>query len=349
MKKLLIFVLFLLSCVPAFAQIETIGDPDYNRQQIDTIGDLKLESGEVIKDCHVGYRTYGHLNKNRSNGILFPTWFEGSSMDIEQYATPWKVIDTSRYFLIIVDALGNGVSSSPSNSTLQHGSRFPLFTMRDIVESQYQLLTQVLHIKRLHAVIGISMGGMQTFQWGISYPKFADCLIPIVGSPQPSSYDLMGYNVFRKIIEADTAFNHGNYKKNPVIAPAAMLLEFSETTPSFKVRTMSRDSFTVWMHGIEAAEPPDWNDTYYQMAAIVGHDIAKPWNGSLREAANHIKARMLIISSQQDHLVNPLPAIAFAKMVPAKLVILNSDLGHQAPNFSDQVMSKSIIEILSAE
>lgn len=348
MRKIILLALMSFSTITGLAQSDVPGDPDDRRQYLEPIGNLKLESGQVILDCRIGYRTYGHLNKLRSNGILFPTWFEGSSRDIEQYATPWKVIDTTRYFLIIADALGNGVSSSPSNSTKQHGANFPAFSIRDMVESQYQLLTKKLGIHQLYAVIGISMGGMQTFQWGISYPKFAGRLIPIVGSPQPSSYDLMGYNVFRKIIEADTGFNHGNYKVNPVIAPAAMLLEFSETTPLFKVKTMSRDSFAVWMHGVETSQPPDWNDTYYQMLAIVGHDIAKPWNGSLKEAAKHIKAKMLIISSRQDHLVNPMPAIAFSKLLPAKLVLLDSELGHQAPNFNDPVMSKNIIDILSA-
>jgi homoserine O-acetyltransferase len=348
MKYFILAVLFLFSAAVCAAQNKGISDPDDDRQQFASLGDFKLESGKVIHNCSVGYRTYGHLDSAKNNGVLFPSWFGGTAKDIERYASPWKIIDTNRYFLIIVDALGDGVSTSPSNSVQQHGPHFPVFSIRDMVESQHLMLTKLLGIQHLHAIIGISMGGMQTFQWGISYPYFAGRLIPIVASPQPSSYDLMGYQIFRKIIEADSTFNHGNYKVNPIIAPATMLLEFSVTTPANKIRTMSRDSFAVWMRQVENARALDWNDTYYQVLAVIGHDIARPYHGYLREAAKHIKAKMLIITSRQDHMVNPAPAIEFSKMLPAKLLILDSDLGHEAPNFDDPVMQKSITDMLAS-
>ena len=192
------------------------------------------------------------------------------------------------------------------------------------------------------------MGGMQAFQWGISYPDFANTLIPIVASPQPSSYDLMGYTIFRKIIEADTGFNHGRYTVNPLIVPATMLLEFAVTTPANKVKTMSRDSFAVWLHKVETGKVTEWNNIYYQLLASIGHDIAKPYNGSLKEAAKHMKARMLIITSRDDHMVNPLPAIEFARMTEAKLLVLTSDLGHEAPSFNDPAIRRSIVDMLSS-
>ena len=345
MRSLFAFLYLLFASSWCIAQ----SDPDADRQGYVLLGDFKLESGKVIQACKIGYRTYGRLNNSKTNGILFPTWFEGTSQDVEAYATPWKVIDTNRYFLIIVDALGDGISSSPSNSVKQHGAAFPLFSINDMVESQHQMLEKQFKIKHLHAIIGISLGGMQTFQWGISYAGFADKLIPIVGTPQPSSYDLMGYNIFRKIIESDTGYHHGNYQVNPIIAPAAMLLEFSETTPSFKVRSMSRDSFAVWLNRVETSGGPDWNDTYYQLRAIIGHDIAKPWKGSLIEASRHIRAKMLIIISLQDHMVNPEPALQFAKLIYAKLTILNNDFGHQAPSFDDPAMQRSIGEFLAKD
>jgi homoserine O-acetyltransferase len=319
-------------------------DPDNRRdkQQYALIGGLKLASGEVISDCKIGYRTYGRLNKNRSNAILFPTWFCGTSAEIQDFTHPWQVVDTNKYYLVIADALGNGISSSPSNSSAQHGSHFPQFSIRDMVESQHEMLTKFMGIKHLHAIMGISMGGIQAFQWAVSYPDFASKIIPMVGTPQPTSYDLMGYNIYRKIIENDTAFHHGDYKVNPVIPAASMLLEFSVTTPAFKSETMSRDSFAVWMARVETAPAPDWNDTYYQLKAIIGHDIAAEYEGSLRKAAEHIKAQMMIIISRQDHLVNPLPAIYVAKLLQAKLIALNSELGHEAIDFDDVNLQRSV-------
>jgi homoserine O-acetyltransferase len=339
--RYILSVLLLLSAALCRAQVK---DPDNepDRQQFVSIGDFKLESGIKIKDCQIGYRTYGKLDKKKDNAVLFLTWFGGTSENIEEYAPPWHVIDTNRFYLIIADALGNGVSSSPSNSELQPGADFPQFSIRDMVSSQHEMLVKKMGIKHLQAVMGISMGGTQTFQWGISYPNFSERLIPIVGSPQPTSYDLIGYNIFRRIIETDTAYRHGKYKVNPLIPAATMMLEFASTTPDYKARSMSRDSFFVWQHSIDTLGEPDWNDTYYQLNAIIGHDIARDYEGSLKKAADHINARMLIIVSRQDHFVNPVPAMAFAKFVSAKMVVLNNDLGHQAPNFEDEQLERSI-------
>ena len=340
MKTIIPIVLFLFITTPSFAQNSTD-----NKQQLTPIGDLKLESGNIITGCNIGYRTYGRLNRAKSNGILFLTWFGGNAKNVEG-TNPFLAVDTTRYFLIIVDALGDGVSSSPSNSVKQHGTNFPAFSIRDMVESQYQLLTKNLGIAHLHAIMGISMGGVQTFQWAVSHPDFMDDLIPIVGSPQPTSYDLMLYNTFRKIIEADSTFNHGNYTINPNIIPANMLWELFLTTPGDRVKNISHDDFSKWMKNTENKKSNDWNDTHYQIVAIIGHDITKPFNGSMREAAAHVKAKMLIISSLQDHMANPNPAIEFSKLLPAKLVVLNSASGHLAPNFGNPQVKNSIIEML---
>ncbi len=345
MKNFLLIV-FILCC--SFCQAQQ-ADPDYmqDRQQFAKIGSFKLESGDEIQDCRIGYRTYGKLNGGKSNAILFPTWFGGTSKDIERFAPPWDAIDTTHYFLIIIDAFGDGVSSSPSNSKNQHGAKFPQFTMKDIVAGQHEMLIKRMGIKHLYAIMGISMGGMQAFQWGVSYPSFTERIIPIVGTPQLTSYDLMGYSIFRKVIETDTSFKQGNYKLNPVIPAASMLLEFGATTPDNKVRMMSRDSFAVWQQKVDTAAAPDWNNTYYQLNAIIGYDITKDYDGSLKQAAEHTRARMLIIVSRQDHMVNPIPAMTFARLLPAKLVMLNNDLGHEASDFENEEMQKNIRMMLS--
>lgn len=92
-------------------------------QRYAEFGDFTLESGEVIENCRIGYRTYGELNSDSSNAVLFPTWFGGRSGHLASLIGPDKVVDSTRFFVIAVDAFGNGVSSSPSNSGTQPDDR----------------------------------------------------------------------------------------------------------------------------------------------------------------------------------------------------------------------------------
>jgi homoserine O-acetyltransferase len=137
-----------------------------SRQQFASLGDFKLESGETIRDFRLGYRTLGQLNPDKSNAILFPTWFTGTSAQLVPLVGPGKIVDSSKYYVILVDALGNGISTSPSNSQAQPHMKFPKFGIRDMANSQHHFLTQIAH--QSPAVMGISMGGMQTFQWMVS-------------------------------------------------------------------------------------------------------------------------------------------------------------------------------------
>ncbi|WP_342644408.1 hypothetical protein [Mucilaginibacter sp. CSA2-8R] len=314
---------------------------------LSSIGDFKLESGSVIKNCTLGYRIHGKLNSNRSNAVVFCTWFGGNAAGVEG-ANPWLAVDTTQYCLIIIDALSDGVSASPSNSKLQHGADFPKFTIRDMVNSQYTLLTQRLNVKHTRAVMGISMGGIQTFEWAVSYPEFMDVLIPIVGSPQPTSYDLMLYQTIAHLIDSNPDYKHGRYVANPHIAAASMVFDLFITTPANRVKTVPRATVPQWIANAQSQSAGhDWNDTYYQMNAIIGHDISKAFHSSLQEAANHIKAKMLIITSLRDMVVNPAPAIAFSKLLPTQLIELNDEKGHSAPDFNNPQMRDGIAEALA--
>ncbi|HYP49335.1 MAG TPA: alpha/beta fold hydrolase, partial [Pyrinomonadaceae bacterium] len=135
------------------------------QQQFASLGDFRLESGETIRDCRIGYRTYGKINADKSNAVLITTWAGGTTEQLKSSIAAGGLIDPAKYFVIAIDALGNGVSSSPSNSKLQPRMRFPRFTLRDTVNKQHEVLTRILKINRLRAIIGVSMGGMQTFQW----------------------------------------------------------------------------------------------------------------------------------------------------------------------------------------
>ncbi|GAA4103756.1 alpha/beta fold hydrolase [Mucilaginibacter panaciglaebae] len=339
MKKMILPVLLFLATL-TYAQSRKD-----NHQQIASIGDLKV-SGGIIKDCKIGYRMFGKLNADKSNAVVFLTWFGGVSRDLVN-PTNFSAIDTTRYCLIIIDALADGVSSSPSNSKTQHGRKFPEFSAADMIGSQYVLLTQNLGIKHVKAVMGISMGGIQTFQWAVSYPDFMDLLIPIVGTPQFTSYDNMRGEIYRRLLENDPEYNHGNYTVNPKITIINMFWETVLTTPAERVRSHPHDDFGRWLRDVEAQQHGDWNDTWYQSNALAQFDITKPYGGSFAETARHVKAKMIIVTCLQDHIVSPKPCIDFAKAVNAKLVEIDNDAGHLGGNLGNADAHKAVVEALA--
>jgi homoserine O-acetyltransferase len=295
------------------------------------LGECKLDNGAKIHGCKLGYRIFGTLNADKSNAILFPTWFTGRSGDIGSDIGPGRIVDDTKYYIIAVDALGDGVSSSPSNSTAQHGIDFPNFTIHDMVESEYRLITTTLRLKHLHAVMGISMGGMQTFEWVVSHPEMMDLAVPIVGTPQQSSYDLLLWNAEEVALEADPAWQGGHYTRNPELPMVAYLHEMNLSTPEFRVDHTTREQFPDYFHhiGTEDHTGFDANDYLRQLEAMIPHDIAH--GGTLYAAAAKVKAKMLIVNARQDHMVNPLPALGFAKLIHAQTFVLESDCGHMSP------------------
>ena len=294
------------------------------------LGDFKLQNGEVIRDCRIGYRTFGRLDSAKSNAVLFPTWFTGTTKDLISLVGPGKLVDSSKYVVITVDALGDGVSSSPSNSKVQPHMKFPKLSVRDMVESQHRLATEVLHLGHVRAVIGISMGGMQTFQWMVEYPNFMDEAIPIVGSPRLAPYDLVHWQAQLDAIENNKDWDGGNYAKNPARDAeyefGAILLktpeEFNKTHTRAQVLKELANSKT-------STDGSDANNKIRQSEAMMSLNVAAPYGDSLEKAATAVKAKVLVIVGKEDHTVTPGPAIEFAHLLHAELVVLDDHCGHQ--------------------
>ncbi len=298
--------------------------------QIANIGDLSLTNGNTIINCKVGYRTLGEMNKDKSNIILFPTWFGGTTEGLLSLIGPDKLIDTNKYYVIAVDALGDGISSSPSNSEEQPNSKFPVFNIKDMVNSQYKLLTKVLNINHIYTVIGGSMGGMQTFQWITSYPDFMDKAVSYVGSPKLTSYDLLLWKTELDIIEQGHKYNISD---EDLIKDIINVQTLNIQTPQFRVDQTKPEDIDAFMQtryeSIKSRfHSYDWES---QLKAMMQQDIFSQFAESMKLTADYIKARMLIIVNLTDHMVNPNPAMEFAKFINSEIYIFNNKCGHLGP------------------
>jgi homoserine O-acetyltransferase/O-succinyltransferase len=316
-------------------------------QRFAGLGDFKLESGEVIRDCRIGYRTVGQLNKDGSNVVLFPTWASGTSEQLLSNFGPGRLIDTSKYYVVAVDALGNGVSSSPSNSAAQPRMSFPRFTVRDMVNTQHKLLTDVLHINHVLAVVGTSMGGMQTFQWMVAYPDFMDKAVPVVGSPRLAPYDLLDWQTQIDAITNDPGWQNGNYAREPARAAEYEFGALMLTTPDEFNRRMTREKVLSEIEKAKAVRGFDANDKIRQDQAMMALDVSAPFGGSMARAAAAVKARVLVVVAARDHVVTPGPALEFARLLRAQVLTLEGDCGHLAPGCESPKVNPAVADFLA--
>jgi homoserine O-acetyltransferase/O-succinyltransferase len=322
MKSVLLGSLLSLSGLPGLLCAQ--------EQQTVRVGEFKLESGEVIHDCTIGYRTFGTLNPDKSNAVLFPTALGWQSAGLASRIGAGKLVDNAKYFVIAIDSLGDGISSSPSNSRSQPGLSFPQFSIRDLVNVEQKVVSENIHIQHLHAVIGFSMGGMQAFQWAVTFPNFVDKIVSIVGSPQLSSYDLLLWRTTLLALESDPDWKQGRYSQEPALHLMNMLQALALQTPEFVNTNTTRQDYSKFESGLrQESDDLGANDMLRQIQAVLSTDVAGSFGGSLQSAAAAVRAQSLVVVNRQDRLVDPLPATAFAKLLHAQLIELDSSCGHR--------------------
>jgi len=323
MKLFKYFIIFLLLISStSFTQPE---------QQYAEIGDLKLLNGETLLDCKVGYRTFGQLNSDSSNIVIYPTWFGGTSENISNLIGPNKIVNDSTYFVIAVDALANGISTSPSNSVIQSGEVFPEITIDDMVNSQYKMLTENFGFKNIHAIIGGSMGSMQALQWIVSYPDFISKAIPYVATPRRTTYDKLIMEFRKRMIETYRELGADDKVINIMINYTTQLFVRS---PEYIIENISHDDFEKYIDKkIENREPSKTftiDNHLAQLKAMSTYNIYKGFNNSVIETAKHIKTELFLILGKSDMLVNPEPAMVLADVLKCKILILENNCGHLA-------------------
>jgi homoserine O-acetyltransferase/O-succinyltransferase len=291
--------------------------------RVASVGQCRV-GARTISNCRIAYRAFGKLNDSRSNTVLIPTWLLGRSDDWVGLVGPDGIVDTTRYYVVVVDALGDGQSSSPSNTPPAERAAFADLTVGDMVASQYRLLTTRLGIQHLHAVLGFSMGGMQAIEWAVRYASFVDKIVPIAGSPRVGAFDrLMWTAMLNEIVDGQRA----HLPADTVWARLAHLETLFVQTPA-GVNAKGLDSAVKETTANARQYRAGWdlNDYAAQLRAIRRYDVTT--GGDMRAAASQVRAQALAVYSWDDHMVTAGPVAEFARMIRADTLSVRSDCGH---------------------
>ena len=311
------------------------------------LGDLPLTSGEVIEDLQVGYRTFGTLNAERDNAIVLLTWFGGQSEQVAGLVGSEGMLDPSRHFVIVVDALANGVSSSPSNSIKQPRMAFPIFSMADMVAANRQLLKAEFELDHVQALVGVSMGGMQVFEWLLQDPAFAESAIIIQGSPRLTPYDLLLWQSTFEAIRRDPAWDGGNYRQQPARRALYYIAMLSGQSPEMINRQLSRQQVLAMLEDQTPVEGFDANDHLRQVEAMLRHDVTRDFANDLGRAAAAVQSRVLYVWNAEDRVVRPEPGLTFAKAMDAEVLELPGHCGHAAYACELPMLRQAVGEFLA--
>jgi homoserine O-acetyltransferase len=178
------------------------------------LGDFTLEEGGTIRNCRLAYTTFGKLSPARDNAILIMTWFAATNKIMEDvYIGRGRAIDPDRHFIVIVNQIGSGLSSSPNNTPAPYGmATFPRVRIGDDVRAQQLFLTKQFGIERIKLVIGGSMGAQQTYEWCVRFPDMVERAAALAGTARTTPHNRIWVQTLIEAITSDPAFAGGWYE-----------------------------------------------------------------------------------------------------------------------------------------
>lgn len=298
-----------------------------------SLGALPLELGGQLDDCRLTWVEHGE--RREGNTVLALTAIGSTHHRLDFLIGPRRALDPERHHVLVIDALGNGLSSSPSNSVTQRGAAFPRITIRDMVESQRRLL-DALGIGSLHAVVGASMGGMQAVQWAVSHPGRAARLVAMTAMARAARWSQLMNELSRRALFEDDAFTRPRERNAAMRLWAPLTQLVTPSTPPATERFRDAAALLEEMRQLQqrfVAHGPEAFDWLCQTRAYDAHDVgASPgFDGDVAAALGTIRAKTLLLSPPLD-LYNPAEETRdMAAMIPgAEAATIPSDRGHRA-------------------
>ncbi len=280
------------------------------------LGDVDLQCGLRLRNAWLAYKTYGNLNAAKDNVIVFPTFFGSQHPANEPMIGPGMALDPEKFFIVIPNMFGNGLSPSPSNAPPPYDrARFPAVTYYDNITFQHRLITEKFDIDRIALVCGFSMGAQQTFHWGALYPDMVERIAPWCGSAKTSRHNFVFLEGVKAALRADDAWNNGWYDKPPLKGLRAMARVYAGWAPSqafYREKVFLDLGFssledyliTAWEGRYIQVDP---NDILAMASTWQAGDISDNplYGGDFEKALGSIKARAFVMPSKTDQYFPP--------------------------------------------
>ena len=310
--------------------------------QVFELGDIDVQSGLRIRGARLAYKTYGELNAARDNVIVFPTFFGSQHPANEPMIGPGMALDPGRYFIIVPNLFGNGLSSSPSNTPPPYDrARFPGMTYYDNIMCQHRLVTEEFGVERVALVCGFSMGAQQSFHWGALFPDMVARIAPWCGSAKTSRHNFVFLEGVKAALCSDEAWNGGWYDRRPAKGLRAMARVYAGWAPS---QAFYREQvyLDIGFSSLEDYLVSAWEGRYLQLDANDILAMVHTWQrgdisdnpiyeGDFVKALGSIKAKAMVMPSRTDQYFPPEDnEIEVGHMSNAELRVIPSIWGHLA-------------------
>jgi homoserine O-acetyltransferase len=325
------------------------------------LGDFELQSGAVLPGAQLAFKTHGELDAARDNVVVYPTAYGQTHTDCEAIIGAGRALDPGRYFIVVPNMFGNGVSSSPSNTPAPFdGPDFPGVTIHDMVRAQQRLLSERFGIERIRLVTGTSMGGLQAFEWGAAYPDMVERIVPRCGAARCSPHNWVFLDGVTAALTADVAFAEGRYREPPMTGLRAMRRVWAgwALSQAFyreeRWRELGATSLQDYLATNWDARPVDANDQLAMIWSWQHADISRnaTYEGDFDRALASIRARAIVMPGSTDLYFPPEDnAYEVGRMSNAELRPFESVWGHLAgspgPDPADaELLERTLREIL---
>lgn len=320
-----------------------------------------LQCGITLPQAQLVYQTYGELKRNCSNVILYPTSYGAQHTDIDWLIRPDGILDPTRWFIIIPNMFGNGLSSSPSNSkACKLAEQGFYFTHLDNVRAQEQLLREVFGVERLALIYGWSMGAQQAYHWGALYPERVERIAALCGTARTTDHNWIFLESLRTALTADPTWTGSGFDGIPergfrtfarIYASWAASQAFYREKLYDKLGYSSLEDYLLrgWEANYRKRDPRNlitMIDTWLRC------DVSDnpTYQGDYQKALASIQAKTLVMPATTDLYFTPEDCLAEAELIPnAEYRPIPSIWGHRAGNPYQNSADEAFIRSAVAE